>query len=290
MTVVNLLKRHIPPSRIFSMNALRRSWNIVRRSGKSTGTDGMTLDNFEADLDVQLNRLRQQILGETYEPQAVRQFYIKKASGKLRPIRVWSVRDRVAQRTVVDFITPFLEAQFLDVSYGFRPGRSVKSAVDAVQVARDSDRFWVLDADISDCFGRIDLDLLQGEVKRTIGIPIVIKLIQQWLYTAIDGQTHTVAGVSQGGVISPSLANLYLHRFDEMMIASLPQSALIRFADDFIVLSTTEEYAVWSLEVARRSLENLKLKLNMRKTKIVHFDEGFKFLGYQFLGQKIEKG
>ena len=290
MKVATLFQRSVPPQRVFSMDALRRAWNQVRRSGKSPGTDGMTLDNFEANLDVELNRLRQQIVNETYQPHPVRQFHIKKSSGKLRPIRVWTVRDRVAQRVVVDTITPILEGNFLDCSYGFRPGRSVKSAVDAIIATRNKERLWVLDADISDCFGSIDLQLLLGEVKRSIPNQIVIKLIQQWLYTPIEGQTHTVAAVSQGGVVSPSLANLYLHRFDEMLIASLPQSSLIRFADDFIILSSDEDQAVWSLDVARRSLENLKLKMNMRKTQIVHFDEGFNFLGYRFLGNTVEKG
>lgn len=272
------------------MDALRRAWSQVRRNGKSPGTDGVTMEVFEANLDVELNRLRQQIIGGSYEPLPVRQFYIKKKSGKLRPIRVWAMRDKIAQRVVVDTITPILEEIFLDCSYGFRPGRSVKSAVETIVTIRDQKQVWVVDADISDCFGSIDLHLLLGEIKRTIPIQIVIKLVEQWLYTPIEGQAHTVAGVSQGGVVSPSLANLYLHRFDEMLIASLPRSSLIRFADDFIILSPTEDQAVWSLEVARRSLENLKLKLNMRKTRIVHFDEGFNFLGYRFVGNTAEKG
>lgn len=290
MRVGELFLRETSPERLFSMNAMRRAWNQVRRSGKAPGTDGMTLDAFEASLNHELNRLRQQIVSGTYEPQAVRQFFIKKKSGKLRPIRIWSVRDKVAQRLVVDAITPILEEHFLDCSYGFRPGRSVKMAVEAITNYRDSDKLWVLDADIKDCFGSIDLNLLMGQVKRVISEKIFVSLIQQWLYTPIEKIDHDVAAVSQGGVISPLLANLYLHRFDEMLIAALPQSQLVRFADDFIILNTSDDEAVWSLEVARRSLENLKLKLNMRKTRITHFDEGFRFLGYRFLNHTIEKG
>ncbi len=290
MKVATLFKRSVPPQQLFSMDALRRAWNQVRRGGKSPGTDKVTLELFDENLDVELNRLRQQLMSETYTPHPVRQFYIKKASGKLRPIRVWTVRDRIIQRVIVDYMTPILEHNFLDCSYGFRPGKSVKSAVEAIITGRDANQLWVLDADISDCFNTIDLKLLMREVKRTMPVQVVIKLIEQWLYTPIEGQAHTVAGVSQGGVVSPSLANLYLHRFDEMLIASLPQSKLVRFADDFIILSADEDQAIWSLEVARRSLANLKLKLNMRKTQIVHFDEGFNFLGYHFLGNTAEKG
>lgn len=290
MPVGNLFWREASPERLFSMNAMRRGWNQVRRSGKSAGTDGMTLDAFEAHLDRELNRLRQQIIAQTYQPQPVRQFFIPKKNGKMRPIQVWAVRDKVAQRVVVDIITPIVETHFLDCSYGFRPGRSVQQAVDAVIAGRDNGQVWVVDADISDCFGSIDLDLLMGQVQRTIPDKIVVNLIHQWLHTPIDSVSGAVAGVSQGAVISPSLANLYLHRFDQMMLASLPQSNLVRFADDFITLSASEEIATWSLDVARRSLENLKLRLNMRKTRIVRFDEGFTFLGYEFTESTVEKG
>jgi CRISPR-associated protein Cas1 len=250
----------------------------------------MTIDAFEARLNHELNRLRQQIIGGTYEPQPVRQFFIEKKSGKLRPIRIWSMRDKVAQRVVVDAITPLLEAHFLDCSYGFRPGRSVQQAVRAVAQSRDAGRHWVLDADISDCFGSIDTNLLMGQVKRLIAVDIFVELIDRWLNTPIDGAEYERAAVSQGGVISPLLANLYLHRFDEMMLAALPRSTLVRFADDFITVNASDDDAVWSLEVAQRSLANLKLKLNMRKTRIVHFDEGFRFLGYTFHEDRMQKG
>lgn len=280
MPVANLFRHS--PDRIFSMNALRRAWNHVRRSGTSTGTDGITLDQFESDLDTELNRLRQQVTGGTYTPLPVHRFFIKKSSGKLRPICIWTVKDRVLQRTVVDYLSPILERIFLDCSYGFRPGRSVQTAVEAIASLRDKNHRWVLDADIRDCFGSIDTNLLMGQVARTVPSKTVMELIEQWLHTPIEGESTEKAGVSQGGVISPLLANLYLHRFDEMMRASLPQSKLVRFADDFITLNESERETEWSLHVARRSLENLRLQMNMRKTRIVHFDEGFTFLGYDF--------
>jgi group II intron reverse transcriptase/maturase len=275
-----------PPEALFSMNALRRAWRLVRRNGASPGTDGVTQEQFEANLDPELNRLRQQILGGTYQPQPVRRFYVKKASGKQRPISIWSMRDRVAQRVAHDYLTPLLESLFLDCSYGFRPGRSVDQAVQAVIQARDSGLVWVLDTDIGDCFDSIRLDLLTAQLHRVVGSSFVLKLIELWLYTPVGSrQSHEIAGVSQGGVISPQLANLYLHRFDEMVIAALPQVRLVRFADDFVLLCRSELEAAWSLDVARRSLENLRMALNMRKTRIVHFDEGFTFLGFTFKGR-----
>jgi len=246
----------------------------------------MTQKQFEERLDAELNRLRQQILGGTYQPQPVRRFYVKKASGKPRPISIWTLRDRVAQRVVHDYLTPLLESLFLDCNYGFRPGRSIEHAMQAVIQARDSGLVWVLDTDIGDCFSSIRLDLLTAQLRRVIPSPFVLKLIEQWLYTPVEGrQSHELAGVSQGGVISPQLANLYLHRFDEMVLAALPQVRLVRFADDFVILCHNEQEASWSLDVARRSLENLRLALNMRKTRIIHFDEGFTFLGITFKGR-----
>lgn len=275
-----------PPEVLFSMNALRRAWRLVRRNGASPGTDGVTQEQFEERLDAELNRLRQQILGGTYQPQPVRRFYVKKASGKQRPISIWSMRDRVAQRVVHDYLTPLLESIFLDCSYGFRPGRSVEHAIQAVIQARESELQWVLDTDISDCFNSIRLTLLIAQLHRVVPSPLALKLIELWLYTPVGSrQSRETVGVSQGGVISPQLANLYLHRFDEMVIAALPQTRLVRFADDFVILCHSEQETAWSLDVARRSLENLFLALNMRKTRIVHFDEGFTFLGVAFKGR-----
>jgi group II intron reverse transcriptase/maturase len=275
-----------PPEVLFSMNALRRAWRLVRRNGASPGTDGVTQEQIEAQLDLELNRLRQHILGGTYQPLPVRRFYVKKTSGKQRPISIWAMRDRVAQRVVHDYLTPLLESLFLDCSYGFRTGRSVEQAVQAVIQARDSGLVWVLDTDIGDCFSSIHLDLLTAQLHRVVPSAFVLKLIELWLHTPVGSrQSHETAGVSQGGVISPQLANLYLHRFDEMVIAALPQARLVRFADDFVILCSSEQEAAWSLDVARRSLENLRLALNMRKTRIVHFDEGFTFLGFTFKGR-----
>lgn len=272
------------PDVLFSMNALRRAWKQVRRSGKSPGTDGVTPAQFEANLDIELNRLRQQILGGTYTPHPVRRFYIKKASGKERPISVWAIRDRVAQRVVVDYLTPIFEGFFMNCSYGFRPERGVTDAVEAVLRFRNMGMRWVLDADIQDCFGSISIAMLTGQVHKVVRMPLVRQLVQMWLYTPVQHPKGEPVGVSQGGVISPMLANLYLHRFDQMVMAALPTVKLVRFADDFVILARSEEEAVWSLDVSRRSLENLRLALNMRKTRIVHFDEGFQFLGVVFQG------
>ena len=272
---------------IFSISALRRAWLQVRRNGKSSGSDGMSSDQFEQQLEVELNKLRQQVLSGTYRPQPVRRYFVKKASGGERPISIWAIRDRVLQRVVADLLMPSLELMFLDCSYGFRPGRSVQDAVKAVTAARDRGFRWVLDADIQDCFGSIDLSLLMGFVRKVVDNGAVIGLIDQWLKTPIEKSSHRTVGVSQGGVISPLLANLYLHHFDLMLAAALPKSKLVRFADDFVVLNVSEIDATWSLEVTQRSLTNIRLKLNPAKTRVTHFDRGFSYLGVAFKGLKM---
>jgi RNA-directed DNA polymerase len=286
MSAMNRRQNDPAPEVLFSMNSLRRAWRLVRRKGTSPGTDGVSLKQFETNLDDELNRLRQQLIGGTYQPHPVRRFYIKKASGSQRPICIWALRDRVAQRVVLDYLTPTFELLFLKCSYGFRPGLSPINAVEAIVRFRNTGREWVLDADIKDCFGSIDPDLLMGQVRKVVHSKMVKQLIHQWLNTPVHKCRGEVAGISQGGVISPSLANLYLHQFDQMVMAALPQAKLIRFADDFIILSRIESEATWSIEVARRSLANLRLSLNMRKTRIVNFDEGFKFLGFEFKGDQ----
>lgn len=279
----------LTPDRLFSMQALRRAWQQVRRSGKSAGTDQVTSEQFEQHLNMELNRLRQQLMNGTYQPQTVRRYYVKKESGRDRPITIWTIRDRVVQRVVTDYLTPIFDDLFLDCSFGFRPGRSVEDAIRAVCNGRDAGQLWVLDTDIQDCFGSIDLQLMMGQVEKVVHSAFVVRLVEQWMQTPVEGHKGRTAGVSQGGVISPLLANLYLHRFDEMALAALPRSRLVRFADDFILLSRSQQETVWSLEVTKRSLDNLRLSLNLQKTRVTHFDEGFSFLGYSFRDNRCSR-
>lgn len=272
------------PEQLFSLAALHRAWRLVRRSGSSAGTDRVTPQEFERRLEDELTHLRHDILSGQYQPKPVNRFYLPKPNGKQRPITVWTVRDRIAQRVVLDYLTPILESVFLDCSYGFRPGRSVVDAIGAVIRTRDRRLRWVVDADITACFDSISPELLMPQVRNLVPSRLVIHLIEQWLNTPVYKHPHIRAGVSQGGVISPQLANLYLHRFDQMIQAALPEVTLVRFADDFVILCRRKREAWWSLAVAQRSLANLKLYLNMEKTRVTHFDEGFSFLGITFKG------
>lgn len=277
----------VKDERLFSPASLRRAWVQVRRNGSSPGVDGVSVADFASNLDAGLEALRRDILNGSYRPSPVRRFYVAKASGKNRPLSVWTVRDRIAQRVVLDYLTPLLEEMFLPCSYGFRPGRSTEDAVRSVQYAYKKGRRWVVDADIRNCFDSIPPDLLIQQVGRVVKSARVTSLIQQWLHTPIKGQAGERAGVSQGSVLSPLLANLYLHRFDQMIFAALPGVFLVRFADDFVMLFEKRSQAEWGEVVAGQALNSLGLELNEDKTRVVHFQEGFAFLGMAFRGSKV---
>lgn len=271
---------------IFSPQAMRRSWQSIRRNGATPGVDRMTIRQFGRNLDQNLSELRDELVSGTYEPRPVKRVLVPKADGGLRPLAIWTVRDRIAQRVVHDYLVPIVEPHFLDCSHGFRPGRSVGDAVDAVIQARDQRRRWVVDADIKDCFGSFNERILMREVRSLVQDEIVVTLIENWLrariYNPTRGQPRR-AMASQGGVITPLLANLYLHRFDAQMRKRAPYGTLVRFADDFVILCQRRLQAQMALATAGQALGEIRLRLNRHKTHLVHFDKGFKFLGVFFL-------
>lgn len=273
-------------SEILSPEAMRRAWQSVRRNGATPGVDRVTIKRFGERLDDNLADLRKTLVEGTYRPRPVKRILVPKPSGGMRPLAIWTLRDRIAQRVVHDYLVPIVEPQFLDCSYGFRPGRSVGDAVDALISGRDAERRWVVDADIKDCFGSLDRRVLLRQVRSLIDSKLVIALIERWfdarIYNPVRGQPRR-AMASQGGVITPLLANLYLHRFDLHLTGTLPQGSLVRFADDFVILCRRRRQAEAALAVARQALATIRLRLNPHKTRLVHFDEGFKFLGVFFL-------
>lgn len=267
----------------FSEEALQRAWRRVRASGGGPGVDGVDIAAFEADLQAQLGSLRQELTQGRYQPRAVRRVLVPKPREGLRPLAVWALRDRVAQRVVYDYLEPCFEPKFLDCSHGFRPARSVDTAVADVLAARDKGLRWVLDADIKDCFEAIEPGLLMGMVKQRVRDGVILRLLETWLGARIltaDGQTRA-AGTAQGGVLSPLLCNIYLHPFD----VALTQQGLhlVRYADDLVVLCRRRQEAMAAGKVARDALASLRLEVNPYKTRVTHFDQGFKFLGVFFL-------
>ena len=271
----------------FSDEALRRAWQQVKANGGGPGVDGVDIQAFEAHLAEQLAALQVELSQGSYQPQAVRRVLIPKRNEGLRPLAIWTLRDRLAQRAVLNAVEPLFEPRFLACSHGFRPGRSTQSAVDMVIAARDEGLRWVLDADIKECFDNIDPTLLMQVVRRQLHDKALQRLIDLWLQARIltaAGQVRA-AGAAQGGVLSPLLCNIYLHQFD--LALTERGWRLVRYADDFVVLNQRRKEAEAAQETAQAALAALRLEFNPYKTRIVHFDQGFKFLGRFFVRDEV---
>jgi group II intron reverse transcriptase/maturase len=272
----------------------------VKANQGAAGVDGQTIADFEADLSNNLYKLWNRMSSGSYFPPPVRRVDIPKADGGTRPLGIPTVADRVAQDVARRYLEPHLEPVFHADSYGYRPGRS---AIDAVRTARQRCwRYdWVLDIDVRSYFDSIDWELLLKAVRRHTDCPWVLLYIERWLKAPVQMEDGSVvprsAGTPQGGVISPILANLFLHyAFDMWMARSFPRIPFERYADDIIChcKSAEEVQALWSALADRFAA--CKLVLHPQKTKIVYCkdanrrgdfpNQSFDFLGFTFRARK----
>jgi group II intron reverse transcriptase/maturase len=241
----------------------------------------MTLQSFAAHLEEELANLRADLISGRYRPRPIRQVLIPKARGGLRPLALWALRDRIAQRAVYDVIAPSFEAIFLPCSFGFRPGLGVNDAIRQVLAYRDQNLRWVVDGDIKSCFDEIDTGRLLKLVGTRVWDRLLLRYIRGWLEAQILNSADGVprqAGTSQGSVLSPLLANVYLHEVDRIMTRQ--KRALVRYADNFVICCQHKTEADAALKAVQQALARQGLALNPHKTRIVHFDEGFAWLGY----------
>ncbi|HYG59379.1 MAG TPA: group II intron reverse transcriptase/maturase, partial [Symbiobacteriaceae bacterium] len=279
---------HALYDKVYRWDVLQRAWEKVKKNGGAAGVDGQTIKEIE-EYGVRLFLFEiQKILQEgTYRPLPARRRYIPKSDGRKRPLGIPAVRDRVVQMATKIVIEPIFEADFLDCSYGFRPKRS---AHDAVQAIRDGmwRANWAFDADIVSFFDNIDHGILMTLVEQRMSDRRILKLIRQWLEAGVmeEGELrHSLLGTPQGGVISPLLANIYLHFLDRKWEKHAGHiGKLVRYADDLVILCRTRRDAEKAQRGIGELLGRLKLQLHPEKTKLVGLyngQAGFDFLGFQ---------
>jgi RNA-directed DNA polymerase len=272
--------------KVSAPKTLEAAWTKVRSNRGAAGVDGVSLERFAAKSEEYLAELSQALRTGTYRPLPVRRVEIPKGDGRTRPLGIPAVKDRIAQAAVKLVIEPIFEARFLDGSYGFRPGRGCHDALRAVDEAIKAGFAFVVDADLESFFDTIPHERLMEQVEARISDGRVLDLLRRWLtvevMSGLERWTPT-AGAPQGAVISPLLANIYLHPLDQLM-ASLGHR-MVRYADDFVILCPDREEADRALAAVRRWVGENGLRLHPDKTHVGDCrkpGEGFDFLGYRF--------
>lgn len=290
---------HALYDRIFRGDFLEEAWKRVRARGGAAGIDRMTLAAVEEyGVERLLAGLQRDLRAGTYRPSAARRVDIPKPDGGSRPLGIPTVRDRIAQQAARLVLEPIFEADFLPCSFGFRPRRSATDACEELRKGFIAGGVWAFEADIRDCFGQIDHQVLIDALAQRISDRRVLKLCRKWLEAGVmeaGGDRETVSGTPQGGVISPLFANVCLHALDQAFAQG--PGMLVRYADDFVVLCATEAEARAAERKARQTLAALGLELHPEKTKVVDLREGregFDFLGWHFRakvsGRLMERG
>jgi group II intron reverse transcriptase/maturase len=296
------------------VDRLREAYRALNPRAAS-GVDDVTWEDYGRDLEDNLRDLHARVHRGSYRAKPTRRAYIPKPDGRMRPLRVAALEDKILQRAVVEVLNGIYETDFLGFSYGFRPGRSAHDALDALAFGIDRKKVsWVLDADIRDFFGQLDHDWLMKFLEHRIADPRVLRLIQKWLAAGVienGNWSQTERGTAQGASASPLLANVYLHYVFDLWAHQWRgrhahgEMIIVRYADDYLVGFERERDAHQFLADLRDRLAMFSLELAAEKTRLIQFGrfaarnrasrglgkpETFDFLGFTHCCAKTKNG
>jgi len=272
--------------KVYRQQTLKAAWHKVRENGGAAGVDGQSVKKFGYRAEIYLAELEQALKTGEYRPEPIKRVGIPKAGGKLRPLGIPAVKDRIVQTALKLVIEPIFEYEFEDSSYGFRPQRGCKDALREVDELIAQGYTDVVDADLASYFDTIEHQTLMRRIEERISDGTVLELIGLFLsQDIIHGMKRwtPTGGTPQGAVISPLLANIYLHPLDRQM--KQQGYRMVRYADDFVVLCRTAEQAQTALREVKSWVEQNGLRLNEDKTHVGdcrQAGQGFEFLGYRF--------
>lgn len=273
--------------KVFRLQNLEKAFEMVKKNKGAPGIDKVTVKDYEANLESNLEVLQEKLKKKTYRPKPVRRKMIEKdGSQKKRPLGIPTVEDRVVQAAVRNIIEPIFEQDFLPCSYGFRPNKRAHDALDEVSRHLRQGYAYVVDCDLQSYFDTIPHDQLETCIRKRMTDGSVIKLIRSFLTAGVmedeNTFTETSKGSPQGGVISPLLSNIYLHQLDQLM--EKRGHRIVRFADDFVIFCRSRKGAERVMKSITKFLEGeLDLTVHPTKSKVVDaYQEPFTFLGYEF--------
>ena len=272
--------------KVYALSTLQSAWGRVKANKGAAGIDRISIKRFKEQAEKYLTELHETLKAGTYRPEAVKRVYIPKSDGKQRPLGIPTVKDRVVQAAVKMVMEPIFEHEFLPMSYGFRPQRGCKDALREVDALIKEGYTFILDADLKSYFDMIPHDKLMQQVELRISDGKLLNLIRMFLQQDVmDGLERwtPTGGSPQGAVVSPLLANIYLHPLDRLIAES--GLRMVRYADDFVILSRSQTEAEDALQKVREWVQANDLSLHPDKTHLGdcrQTGQGFEFLGYRF--------
>ena len=278
---------HALYDKVYRDDVLIEAWKRVKANNGSSGIDGISIEDIkERGVEEYLTEIQTELKSGSYRPSPVKRVMIPKPDGNQRPLGIPTVKDRIVQMATKIAIEPVFEADFKDCSYGFRPKRSAKQALEVVRKACNNKGYYVVDADIEKFFDNVNQDKLMTLIEQRVSDRKILKLIRQWLKAGVlYGNILEISelGTSQGSVISPLLANIYLNTLDRLWEKyGLTHGILVRYADDTVIICKNKKSAKHAHELLQYIMGKLDLNLHPVKTKIINMwdgTEGFDFLG-----------